>query len=164
MKLLTIILSLLATSAAWAKLLFRPIIGADTPVMSGLDAIVKFNGKVVAYATNINFDEDFELQGVRTLGYHGDRDFKSMGYSLQITVGTFVLQGTVSDNLPVPDRQSILTAGLTDFELIDLVTGKTLYILQGAKCATIGVTFDSGSLTQKNTTWRGKNVKTVEVS
>jgi hypothetical protein len=37
--------------------------GQDTPVMAGLDAIVKQDGKIVAYATGVTFDEDFELQG-----------------------------------------------------------------------------------------------------
>ena len=36
---------------------------SDVPVMAGLDAIVKQDGKEVAYATGIDFDEDFELQG-----------------------------------------------------------------------------------------------------
>jgi hypothetical protein len=46
---------------------------SDLPVTAGIDAIVKFNGRVIAYATNVSFNEDFELQGIRTLGYHGDR-------------------------------------------------------------------------------------------
>lgn len=142
-------------------LLINPVKGAadpDLPVLAGLDAIVKFEGKTVAWATNVSFDEDFELQGIRTLGYHGDRGYKSQGYNCSITVGTFVLQGDVSDNLPTPTRRTILTSGLTSFELIDLQTGKTLYILKNCKCATSGVSLDSGSLSSKNTTWRCQEV------
>ena len=144
--------------------LFWLIEGAETPVMAGLDAIVKLNGKIVAYATNVSFDEDFELQGIRTLGYHGDRDFKSMGYSATVTVGTFVLQGSESDALPVPSRSTILTSGLVDFELIDLKTGTTLYILKQCKCGTVSANFDSGALATKNTTWRCREVKPIQVS
>jgi len=130
----------------------------DVPVLAGLDAIVKLDGKIVAWATNVSFDEDFELQGIRTLGFHGDRGYKSQGYNCTITVGTFVLIGSISDNLPIPTRRTILTSGLVSFELLDLVTNKTLYILRECKCATSGVNLDSGSLSSKNTTWRCREV------
>lgn len=149
------------------KLIFANIKGAqnpELPVIAGLDAIVKLEGVVIGWATNVSFDEDFELQGIRTLGFHGDRGYKSQGYNCTITVGTFVLQKGVSDALPVPTRKSILTSGNTSFELLDLITGKTLYILSGCKCATHGVNFDSGSLATKNTTWRCREVLPVDTS
>lgn len=130
----------------------------DLPVLAGLDAIFKYEDKVVGWATNVSFDEDFELQGIRTLGFHGDRGYKSQGYNCTVNVGTFVLQGTITDNLPTPTRETILTSGTVKMELIDLTTGKTLYILQDCKCATIGVNLDSGSLATKATTWRCRKV------
>ena len=153
--------------AIFFSLLFHKIVGAadpELPVIAGLDAIVKLDGKQVAWATNVSFDEDFELQGIRTLGFHGDRGYKSQGYNCNVTVGTFTLQAGVDDALPVPTRRSILTSGLADFELLDLITGKTLYILRQCKCATTGVNFDSGSLSVKNTTWRCREVIPVNVS
>lgn len=133
-------------------------IDPDLPVLAGIDAIVKFEGNTVAWATNISFDEDFELQGIRTLGFHGDRGYKSQGYNCSITVGTFVLEGDVADNLPTPTRRNILTSGLTSFELLNAQSGLTMYILKGCKCGTSGVSLDSGSLSQKNTTWRCQEV------
>jgi hypothetical protein len=56
------------------KIVFLKFEGAsDTPVLAGLDAVVKYEGQTIGYATGLDFDEDFELQGIRTLGYHGDR-------------------------------------------------------------------------------------------
>jgi hypothetical protein len=136
----------------------------DTPVIAGLDAIVKYNGTTIGYATNVSVDEDFELQGIRTLGYHGDRDFKSMGYNANMSVGTFVLQGDVIDALPTPTRKTIIKTGLVNFELLDLNTGETLYIVQGCKCATKGISFDGNSLATKNTTWRCKELLEKNVS
>jgi len=146
--------------------------GAEsTPVVAGLDAIVKYNGVTIAYATNVSIDEDFELQGIRTLGVHGDRDFKSMGYSATMTVGTFVLVGSsaVPGALPTPTKDTIVTSGLVNFEILspDITTDGTpvtLYLAQGCKCASKGVNFDSGALATKNTTWRVKNVKPQTVS
>jgi len=138
--------------------------GDETPVMAGLDAIVKLDGKTIAYATNVSFDEDFELQGIRTLGFHGDRDFKSLGYNCSVTVGTFVLEGSVDDALPTPSRTTIIKSGLVNFELIDLKSGSVLYILYGCKCATKNVTFEGTSLANKNTTWRCREAKEKTVS
>jgi len=130
----------------------------DLPVMAGLDAIFKIEDKVVGWATNVSFDEDFELQGIRTLGFHGDRGYKSQGYNCTVTIGTFVLQGKLTDAVPVPTRDTILTSGALKMELIDINTNETLYILKDCKCATKGVNFDSGSLATKNTTWRCRQV------
>ena len=138
--------------------------GFETPVLAGLDAIIKYNGQQVGYATNVSFDEDFELQGIRTLGFHGDRDFKSLGYNCNLTVGTFVLTGTIDDALPTPTRATIIKTGLVDFEILDLISGQTLYILQSCKCATKGVVFDGTGLATKNTTWRCREVKEKVVS
>lgn len=139
-------------------------VSINTPVMAGLDAILKYNGKVVGYATNVSSDEDMELQGIRTLGYHGDRDFKSVGYNCTVSVGTFVLMGSVYDALPTPTRRTILQSGLIDFELLDLNEGTTLFILHGCKCATIGINFDSTALATKTTTWRCREVIPKSVS
>jgi len=147
--------------------LFSSFVGSvdpDLPVLAGLDAIVFLDGGLVAWATNVSFDEDFELQGIRTLGFHGDRGYKSMGYNASVTVGTFVLQGTVVDALPVPTRRTILTSGLVDFFLFDLITEDPLFVLKSCKCATIGVSLDGGSLATKNTTWRCKEIIPKEVS
>jgi len=139
-------------------------VSINTPVIAGLDAILKYAGKVVGYATNVSADEDFELQGIRTLGYHGDRDFKSMGYNCTISVGTFVLMGSVYDALPTPTRRTIIQSGLIDFELLDLNEGTTLYILHGCKCASKGINFDSSALATKTTTWRCREVLPKNVS
>lgn len=142
------------------KILFAKFNGSasDLPVMAGLDAIFKINGEVVGWATNVSFDEDFELQGIRTLGFHGDRGYKSQGYNCTVTIGTFVLQTKEDNAVPTPSRDTILTSGTIDMELIETVTNTTLYILEQCKCATIGVNVDSGSLATKNTTWRCRKV------
>lgn len=147
------------------RLLFNSIEGAqdaELPVLAGLDAIIKLDGQIIGWATNLSFDEDFEIQGIRTLGFHGDRGYKSQGYNCTVSVGTFVLQGDVADNLPVPTRRTILTSGVVSFEVLDLITGNTLFILSQCKCATSGVNLDSGSLSSKNTTWRCREVLPIE--
>jgi hypothetical protein len=149
------------------KFLFLNVQGAedpDLPVLAGLDAVVYQDGNIVGWATNISFDEDFELGGIRTLGFHGDRGYRSMGYNCSVSVGTFVLQGQVADSLKTPTRRTILTSGQIDFYIFDLVSETPLFILRQCKCGTKGVNLDSGSLSSKNTTWRCREVLEREVS
>lgn len=120
---------------------------------------MKQDGKEVAYATGIDFDEDFELQGIRTLGFHGDRGFKSMGYSCNFSVNTFVLiGGAIEGALKTPTRKSILTQGVLDFEIIDLVTKKTLYIAKSCKCGGKSTSLDATALATKTTRWRAVDI------
>jgi len=126
-------------------------------VLAGLDAKLFMDNKEIGWATNVSFDEDFELQGIRTLGYHGDRGYKSQGYNCTVTIGSFVLMGVFDNAVATPTRSTILTSGAISMELMDQ-NGNTLYILKQCRCATKGVNADSGSLATKNTTWRCREV------
>jgi hypothetical protein len=144
---------------------FKGSADTDMPVMAGLDALVFQDGRLIGWATNISFDEDFELQAIRTLGVHGDRGYKSQGYNCTVTVGTFTLEGKeFTDALKTSTRDSILRANNVQFDIIDKNNGKTLYVLEGCRNATKGVTFDSGSLSVVNTTWRCRRVIPKETS
>lgn len=48
-------------------------------VGAGLDVTITQDNKQIAFASGLNFDQDYEVEGIRTLGFHGDRFFKSMG-------------------------------------------------------------------------------------
>lgn len=41
---------------------------AEGAVGAGLDSILIQDGEVVAFASGVNFDQDYELEGIRTLG------------------------------------------------------------------------------------------------
>jgi len=137
---------------------------AELPVIAGLDAVVVIDGKVCGWATSMNWSEDFEVQGIRTLGFHGDRGWKSMGYNCSIRVGTLVLFAgdTTQDAVPLETRRSILKSGLAQFEVYgpDAVTGerKHLFTLKDCKCGTQDINFDTGALAARNTTWRCREV------
>jgi hypothetical protein len=133
---------------------------AELPVLAGLDAVVIVDGRIVGWATNFSWSEDFELQGIRTLGHHGDRGWKSMGYNCSANVGTLVLyvDAQAEDGLPYETRRSIVKSGYFTYELYDKVTQKHLYTLRDCKCGTQDVTFDSGTLVTRNTTWRVREV------
>lgn len=141
-----------------------PFIGqASNPegvVGAGLDSIIVQDGKIVSYASNVSFDEDWELEGIRTLGFYGDRYFKSMGYTARANIDTYVLRGAnVPGAVMTPGWQSdgtnnINTAGLFDFVIMDLHSLEVLFTLLGVKLATTNVQFPARGLNTKATTWR----------
>lgn len=136
---------------------------AELPVLAGLDAVVLVDGRIVGWATNMSWSEDFELQGIRTLGFHGDRGWKSMGYNCSMNCGTLVLfSGEQSnDGLPMETRKSILRSGFFQFEVYgpdENGDHKHMFTLIDTKCGTQDITFDSGTLATRNTTWRVREV------
>jgi len=133
----------------------------ELPVIAGNDAFVKIDGKKVAWATDITVDQDFELQPVRTLGHHGDRGFKSVGYNANFTVGSFKLlkSAKADEALPQETRTSIITSGLATFEIIDSITGDVFAILSKSKIATDNMTFANNDMAKRTTNWKCTEVK-----
>jgi len=139
---------------------FGSAINPEGPVGAGIDTIVVQDGKIVSYATNLTFNEDYELEGIRTLGFYGDRYFKSMGYTARMTIDTFVLRGAnIPGAVQTPGWQwdgsnNINTAGLFDFIVMDLHSLEVLYTMLGVKLSTVDVQFPGRGLNTKNTQWR----------
>ena len=135
-----------------------------TPVKAGLDVKVYQDEKYVGWATNIRCSDDFELQGIRVLGNHGDIGFKSMGFTGQMTIGTLVLDAGISDNLTVPERDGILNQTPKTFRISDVSTDEVLITIVGSICGGADITFQEGQLVTKDTTWRYINRKDGNVS
>lgn len=127
---------------------------------AGLDAIITQNGKLVAYASSLNFDEDFELEGIRTIGYYGDRWFKSLGYTANCSIETFVLRskalaGALTTTGWQPDgTYNLNTAGSFDFVIADLNTLEVLFTLMACKNNTINTQFPARGLNTRATQWK----------
>ena len=151
----------------------------QTPVLAGLNAMVyqtnTETGKphLVGYATNIRINQDGKLQEITTLGFHGPRGFKSMGYSGRMTVGTFLLKkSTLNENgetgqaLEVWTRRDLVDQAPFQFDLymseyqagLDNApatpnNGKLIASVYGAKCNTQDLAFQDGQLVTKDTEW-----------
>jgi hypothetical protein len=135
-------------------------VNTEGPVGAGLDAILTQDSRVVHFASGVNFDQDYEIEGIRTLGFHGDRFFKSMGYTASATVETYVLRGQdVEGALATPGWQSdgtfnLNTAGEFDFVISDVNTLDALFTLRGTKLSNESVAFPARGLNTKTTNWR----------
>lgn len=137
---------------------------SEGPVGSGIDSILVQDGKIVMFASNVSYSEDWELEGIRTLGFFGDRYFKSMGYTARVNVDTYLLRGAnIKGALATPGWQpdgtnNINTAGAFDFVLMDLNSLEVLTTLLGVKLATSDTQFPARGLNEKKTTWRAMRV------
>ncbi len=132
----------------------------EGPVGAGIDSILIQDGKIVSYASGINYDQDWELEGIRTLGHHGDRYFKSLGYTGRFTIETFLLRGQDMDgSLITPGWQpdgscNINTSGLFDFAILDLHSFEVLATMVSCKISNDSVQFPARGLNTKSTQWR----------
>ena len=129
----------------------------ELPVIAGMDVLVYQNSRLVGWATDAGFDEDFHLEPINTLGRHGPRGHKSTNYSATVNIGAFVLSANEADNFRVPTRQTIPTEGLTNFQFIEKETGVILYEMRQCKCATHSVNIDQ-SLSRRTTRWEATEI------
>lgn len=133
-------------------------------VGAGLDSILLQDGVIVAFASGVNLDEDFELEGVRTLGFHGDRFFKSMGYTAGMSIDTYVIReanvpGALATPGWQPDGQFTLnTAGEFDFVIADVNTFVVLFSAISCKLSTQSAQFPARGLNTKSTNWKTSRI------
>ena len=135
-------------------------VNSEGPVGAGLDSILVQDGRPVAFATEVTVDEDFELEGIRTLGFHGDRFFKSMGYTASASIGTYIIrEGGHPGALATPGWQAngkftLNTAGEFDFVVADVDTLTVLITMLGTKLSTQNTQFPARGLNTKATNWK----------
>lgn len=122
-------------------------------VLSGLDAVVKQNGNIIGFATDVSIDENFSMQGIKTLGYHGDRGFKSTDYSCRFTVGSFMIRKGATNTLKASTRRTVLTDAPSEFELLDVTDGAVVGRIKGCRIDSKSYRLQAGQLVSKNTTW-----------
>jgi len=129
-------------------------------VGAGLDSILIQDGNVIAFASGVNFDADYEIEGVRTLGFHGDRFFKSMGYTASMTTESYVIRranepGAISTTGWTPTGEFTgNTAGMFDFVIADVNDLTILFTMLGCKLSTESAQFPARGLNTRSLAWR----------
>lgn len=143
----------------------QPAINDEGKIAAGLDTILMQDNQIISFASGLNFDEDFEIEGIRTLGFHGDRFFKSMGYTANITIETYVIREANAEGaLQTPGWQTDLsfnlnTNGEYDFTVHDITdVNQILFTMMGVKLSTQSVQFPARGLNTKSTAWRASRI------
>lgn len=137
---------------------------SEGPVGAGLDSIITQDGRVVGYASECNVQEDYELEGIRTIGFYGDRFFKSMGYTANMTIGTYLLRrrdepgALFTTGWQADGSFNLNTAGAFDFAFADLGSLDILLTAIACKNNTVDTAFPSRGLNTKQVTWKVSRV------
>lgn len=131
-------------------------------VGSGIDCFLMQDNSILGYSTNLNLSEDFMLEGIQTLGYYGYRNFMSMGYSCEFSLGTFLLRGAnVADALSIAGWQpdgtcNINSSGYNTFTGFDVHTLSVLFTIVGAKYSGGELSVAQGELMKRSTKWKSR--------
>lgn len=134
------------------------------PVGSGIDCFLMQDNTIMAYSTDLNVTEDYQLDGVQTLGYYGFRELLSLGYDCNLTMGTFLLRGAdVAGNVSIPGWQpdgnnNINSSGLYTFTGLDIHTLIVLFTIMGVKYGGGDTTVAQGALMKRQTKWRARSL------
>ena len=136
----------------------------EGPIMAGLDALALQDGRQVDYASEITADADHMIDPITTLGHHGPRDHKSMGYDATLSINTFLLLGeNVNGALFLPGWQAdgsynLNTAGSFDFTITNVYTGVVLKTALKCKLATESLAVPNRGLLTNATTWKSARI------
>ena len=132
------------------------------PVGSGIDCFVMQGNNILGFSTSMDIDEDYDLEGIQTLGYFGNRYILSKGYNLDFNLDTFLLLGSDIEgalSLPgwMPDgNNNINSSGLYNFTLLNVHTLTVLATVMGAKYGGGKLTVAKGELLKRSTKWKGR--------
>lgn len=130
------------------------------PVGSGIDCFLMQDNTIMAYSTDLHVTEDYQLAPVISLGYYGPRDILSMGYNVNMTMGTYLLRGAdVAGNVSIPGWQpdgnnNINSNGGFVFTAIDIHTLIVLFTVLGVKYGGGDMTLAHGALMTRSTNWQ----------
>ena len=136
----------------------------EGPVGAGIDVVLVQDGRVVGFATDSTISEDHQLEAVNVLGVHGPLFFKSMGYSANLDIGTYVLrerdnpQALWTPGYQFDGSYNLNTAGGFDFVIADVDTYTILATALNCKLATSSIQFPLRGLNTKATNFMATKV------
>jgi hypothetical protein len=131
---------------AWTKL----VANKYNPVTEKYDG----DDLELAYATGADYDEDFAVAGLETLGHLGPSEYNSHGYSCTINVSMLIAKNKAIFNQVVPNRADVQLDGhLPQWQLTFRSTtadGKIYAQFKGAVVASNGQQIQANQFISSN--------------
>ena len=123
-----------------------------TTVMTGARAIFRLAGNKVAYASNVSFNENYQLEPVNVLDNIATVEHAEVGYTVDLQCQNFRVPDASVKQLGIMSRLSaVLTQGELTAEVVDEITGATILLMTGVKLQARQTTVDArGVMTE---TW-----------
>ena len=126
-------------------------------VMTGAKAIFRINGVQIAYASNVNYNENIQLEEVNVLDQIETLEHAEVGYRVDMSCTTFRVQNaSVKQLVIMPRLEDILTSGELTAEIIDRQTNSVLLLMEGVKLETRQTTVDARGLMTETWSFKGR--------
>lgn len=132
-----------------------------TQIMTGAKAVFRLNGIQVAYASQVTFNENIQLEEINVLDKLEALEHAEVGYRVDLSCQTFRVQNSsVKQAGWMSKLGSILTQGVLTAEVVDRVSGATILLMEGVKLESRSTTVDArGVMTE---TWNFKGIKSSD--
>ena len=119
----------------------------EPKIMTGARGILKINGQVIAYASNVSWTRITAYQTINVLGMYSTARFEPTGYDCTVNCSIFRFtkeggQGNSPERLGIrPTLQTLISSPDITIEVIDRKTNETVLLVKRARC-----TQDSGGI------------------
>ena len=132
-------------------------------VMTGAKAIFRLAGNKVAYASNVSYNENIQLEEVNVLDNLAVLEYAETGYRVDLSCQTFRVANSSVKQLGIMSTfANILTQGVLTAEVIDQATNAVILLMTGVKLEGRQTSVDArGVMTE---TWTFKGIKSTDES
>jgi hypothetical protein len=132
-------------------------------VMTGAKAIFRLNGVQVAFASNVSYNENIQLEEVNVLDRIETLEHAEVGYRVDLNCTAFRVQNESVKQLGImPRLQDILVSGELTAEIIDRVSNSVILLMEGVKMESRQTTVDArGVMTE---TWGFRGIRSSDES
>lgn len=125
-------------------------------VMTGARAIFRLDGNQIAYASNVTFNENIQLEEVNVLDRLETLEHAEVGYRVDLSCTSFRVQNESVKQLGImPRLQDILTSGEITAEIVDRVSNAVILLMEGVKLESRQSTVDARGVMTETWTFRG---------
>jgi len=120
--------------------------------MTGARAIFRIAGSKIAWASNVSYNENYQLEPINVLDQLQVQEHAEVGYTVDMQCQSFrVAEASVKQLGIMSTLSQVLTQGELTAEVIDKITGATLLLMTGVKLQARQTTVDArGVMTE---TW-----------
>ena len=130
-------------------------------VMTGAKAIFRLNGNQVAYASNVSFNEQIQLEEVNVLDRIEVLEHAEVGYRVDMSCQNFRVANASVKQLGIMSKlNQLLTQGVLTAEIIDRTTNAVILLMEGVKLESRQTSVDARGLMTE--TWAFKGIKSSD--
>jgi len=116
---------------------------------TGARVVFRVNGQKIAFANSVTYTVAHAHQPVDVLDQLEPAEYAETGYTVNFTATIFRVSNQSAINLGLrPKLQDILTQPELTAELVDRITGVTIFLIDRVKCTQEDLNIDARSLGQ----------------